>query len=495
GNLNLSNFLNAINAVRAPSGQIVCSVTLTNPNSGCIPVNFIGNNPISADQQKYLLGKSELQAVSHMDVLNAEVKGSPFALWAGPVAVDVGADTRQEGINQTADPVSTAVNPLTGTNTGGWIFTNPQPLKGSFRLWEVYGEVFAPLLSDNGAFAHQLDFDGAVRHTDYSTSGGVTTWKAGINYAPFDDQLRFRLTQSADIRAPNISELFRSSSQSLGSVQDPFLGNKTFQVVTQSTGNPDLKPETANTSTIGVVYQPDWLPGLITSIDGYNIHIHGAISSLGTQVMINQCAAGNTSFCNFIKRDPVSQQITSFTLPLLNLNDLQTAGLDFEGDYVTPLSAFVEDWVGNLSLRVTANYVNKYSTTSPGGVPLNSAGGLGGGGGQTLPRWLGNINISYNDGPLTISAQTRWIGGVKYDVTLGPAELAHNYVSDRFYQDLSASYKFDLGGVDTEAYVVVQQLFDSDPPLVPASFAGSATNPGLYDQIGRAYRFGLRVAM
>ncbi len=46
-----------------------------------------------------------------------------------------------------------------------------------------------------------FDLNAAVRRTDYSTSGLVTTWKAGATWQPIDD-LRFRVTRSRDIRAP-----------------------------------------------------------------------------------------------------------------------------------------------------------------------------------------------------------------------------------------------------------------------------------------------------
>ncbi|WP_163590588.1 hypothetical protein, partial [Klebsiella variicola] len=61
---------------------------------------------------------------------------------------------------------------------GGWLLTNVFPVKGSYHLWEVFGEVAVPLARDL-PLLRKLDVNGAVRYTNYSTSGGVTTWKAG----------------------------------------------------------------------------------------------------------------------------------------------------------------------------------------------------------------------------------------------------------------------------------------------------------------------------
>ena len=67
-----------------------------------------------------------------------------------------------------------------------------------------------------------LEFNGAVRATDYSTSGYVTTWRAGATWQPIDD-IRLRVTRSRDIRAPNLNELFQAGTANSDSVTQPVL--------------------------------------------------------------------------------------------------------------------------------------------------------------------------------------------------------------------------------------------------------------------------------
>ena len=136
--------------------------------------------------------------------------------------------------------------------------------------------------------AQSLDLNAAVRYTDYSTSGGVTTWKVGTVYKPIHDIL-FRGTVSEDIRAANLSELFAANQQGQGGVSDDFNGGRLVTIFTSATGNLNLQPEKAKTYTGGFVATPSWLPGFSASVDYWNISISGAIQTLSAQQTVDQC--------------------------------------------------------------------------------------------------------------------------------------------------------------------------------------------------------------
>src|SRR5207248_2071645 len=112
----------------------------------------------------------------------------------------------------------------------------------------------------------------------YSTSGSVTTWKVGAVYTPIHD-ITFRATRSRDIRAPNLGELFNAGRSGTGAVTDPANG-VTSQIISRVIGNPNLQPEMADTTGIGVVLRPSFLSGFAASVDYYHIDIGGAIKSL-----------------------------------------------------------------------------------------------------------------------------------------------------------------------------------------------------------------------
>jgi hypothetical protein len=75
-----------------------------------------------------------------------------------------------------------------------------QPTRGSYDVKEAYAELNAPLLADL-PFVNLLELNGAVRFSDYSTSGSTTTFKGGVNWKPFRD-LRLRGTYAEGFRAP-----------------------------------------------------------------------------------------------------------------------------------------------------------------------------------------------------------------------------------------------------------------------------------------------------
>ncbi len=158
-----------------------------------------------------------------------------------------------------------------------------------------------PLAKDM-TFARSLDLNAAIRYADYSTSGGVTSWKIGAVYQPIDDFAsgpRARATTAA----PTSPSSTRASSQSNAAVSDPFRNNETnASLLTRSFGNSKLKAEQSDTYTVGAVYQPSWFQGFSGSVDYYDIAVKNAIQQLGAQAVINGCKLGAADLCNLIYR-------------------------------------------------------------------------------------------------------------------------------------------------------------------------------------------------
>src|SRR5690606_25069867 len=127
--------------------------------------------------------------------------------------------------------------------TSGFYVFNSTIVNGKIEVKEAFAETVVPVVRDITG-VRSFELNGAVRLTDYNTSGDVTTWKLGAVYEP-TDWLRFRATRSKDIRAPNTDELFRPQSSGFVTVG----GVLTTQI---TGGNPDLVPEEADTWTVGV---------------------------------------------------------------------------------------------------------------------------------------------------------------------------------------------------------------------------------------------------
>jgi outer membrane receptor protein involved in Fe transport len=344
-----------------------------------------------------------------------------------------------------------------------------------------------------------IDLNGAVRLTDYSTSGSVTTWKVGADWEPFD-WLRLRATRSRDIRAPNLFELFGPPQSSFQSILDPRTGAQVLSSVLLG-GNPELDPEVADTWTAGIVLSPDVGPGTLRlSADYYDIKLDGAVSTLGAQVLVDRCEEGATELCELVTRDGAGAitQVRNFNL---NLNTLITRGWDLEASYSLPVSALN----GDLSLRVLATIVDDLITEDATGTSVDRAGMNGSPVSQPsgVPRYIVNSYLTYSGGPLTAQLQLRHISGGRYNTSLiGPDEdgydpalpnsISDNSVGAWTYLNLNAAYDlWSRGERKVQVFGVINNLFDKDPPVdLPSSFG--PTNNVLYDVVGRSYKIGLR---
>lgn len=474
-NLIPGNLALAMDAVRDPvTNEIVCRSAAP----GCVPINMFGAGSPSAAAIDYVTGTSMSETRLKQQVVAASVSGDLLENWAGTIATTFGAEYRKESLDREVDDLSAQ---------SAFLITNAQPLSGSYNVKEVFGEVLIPLLSE-GTLGQGMDFNGAVRYTDYSTSGSVVTWKAGLTYEPSND-LRFRGTVSRDIRAPAIGEVFLKTLLLFGNVDNPFTNGHDF-VQVRNTGNADLQEERALTKTVGFVYSPSWVDNLQLSVDWYDIDIDDAISQISSQSIVDRCGAGEAEFCDLVTFGP-GNVIQSVENKLLNLGTFRLKGLDFEGRYVTSL--------GNghmLGFNLLGSYVYSKKIATDGTNPTDYAGEVGPVSGFGLPKWKGRASVTYGAGPLGLHTQLRYVGSGKYDITAGPEQLsaADNKVGAEVYLDLSARYQIEIGNERiVELFGGINNALDNDPPLLPIDFIGpTATNAVFYDVIGRYFYGGVR---
>jgi outer membrane receptor protein involved in Fe transport len=503
-NLNRENLFAATDAVIDPaSGRPVCRTDLTAPGArpGCVPINLFGVGSPSAEAIDYVTGTSYWELHIRQEIAAASANGTLFTLNGEPVKLAFGAEYRKVTMRQDADPFGVirknadrAVRgfpaALQGT-VGLWALGNNGSTSGSYDIKEGFLELNVPLLRDS-PLGRSLDINGAVRYADYSTSGGVATWKVGLAYQPFED-LRLRGTVSRDIRAANLGELYTAQTSQAVTVNDRISGRGNVGIIANITGNTALRPEKALTYTGGATYRPSWLPGLGMSLDYYNISIDGAIQALSPQQTVDQCAAGLTTACALITRTP-DGTLNSIQTPYLNLATLKTSGLEGEISYSTGVGE------GELSIRALAQYLLTYNTTLPGGLPRSTAGvigsGVGSGGTQgNAPHLQANVRVTYTNQPLTIFVQERLVGSGTYDNTyVEGVTINDNSVPAVFYTDMTAQYRLPVKDKEVAIFVTINNLFDRDPPAVESSsfIFHPQTNGLLYDKMGRYITVGAR---
>jgi len=505
-------------AVFNSSGQIVCRSSLTNPNNGCVPANFFGSsagrsiyNPtsnVSQAAKDYILGTAVQRYVFQQDVAEVNASGDLFDLPAATVSTAVGFAYRREHLNSTADQRSQEVKSGAGIQgypagiigtLGGFERSNPQPSAGRLDVEEGYLETEVPVLKGK-EFAEDLSLNAAVRYVNYSLSGGVEPWKVGAVYTPFD-WLRLRYTHSVDIRAPNIGDLYKGSSQGSGSLTDPFAGGGGVGTVLSNTvGNPNLKPEIAVANTTGVVLTPEgWLSGFTASLDYFAINVHGAIAALNAQTVVNDCFQGVTSYCQFIHRGTPTATaplgvISVVVLQGQNVGYLLAKGFDFEASYNFDVADIVSGWDGHVSMRAIVNELDELTTFTPGSALVQSAGDIG----ANEPKWLTTLQGQLTLGRARFFLQERIIGAGKmtntdptvggqvFDGSFGPGQ---NHVPIVGYLNVNVSY--DLTD-NLNAFFNVSNVFNRDPPPV-AGFSrfGSTFGSNLYSLVGRSFIGGI----
>ena len=502
-----ARILRAIDAVRLPSGQIVCRVNsdapTANDDPACVPLNPFGygQGATFAAAADYVTedGFQENRTTEH--VVAANLTGTLIELPAGPLGVAVGAEYRSDSVAGSTDAFSLARQFFMG---GGSI------ISGKIEVTEGYAEAEVPILA-NRSFFDELSLNGAIRRTHYerssaiypSSSLNVTTWKVGGVWAPIP-AVRFRATKSRDVRAPNVFELFGPLTPGSGIVTDPGPpgtpagGGPGNAVVPLTLGsNPNLVPERADTFTAGVVLQPDggFLGRFRASVDYFDIQIDDAISTLGQQNIATRCYQGDPLSCSLITRN-ASGVITNVTDVFQNVNQLIARGVDIELAYRQPLGAD-----NALNVRVLASHMNDLITVDAVG-PTERAGqtGLRGGTPPGIPDWTVDATANLElGGRFTLTTHARWINkGFYNSAFIGPEQEGYsitlpnsastNAMPSRIFFDVLGT--FEVGDA-YKFYAGVDNLLNQDPPRFPG--ANGSGNNVLFTPVGRTFKAGVRL--
>lgn len=378
-------------------------------SNGCVPANVFGT--IQQAAIPFLVQESSSFTKTSLAQVKGTINGdagitSPFA--QDPVAFAVGGEYRKYTARQGADSLARS------GDLGGAGGATPN-IAGGFDVYEAFGEVVLPLVSEK-PFFNSLTVEGGVRYSAYTVdapgnpSYNTTTFKAGGTWEPVEG-LAIRGNFARAVRAPNIGELFSpvntgltnlgtdpcatlttagavlpgrpatgptgelravclaqgANAGNINSIPQPNAG----QVNSTGGGNVNIKPEKSNSYTIGAIFQPAVLPGFTASIDYYNIKVTGAISSptpgdviaacFGTNVFSPPAGASTSPACTSIRRSPADGGLSGdpnvFTgLPstLSNSGAIATDGIDLIVNYKTALT----DDIG-LALSFNGNYTFK----------------------------------------------------------------------------------------------------------------------------------------
>ena len=429
--------------------------------------------------------------------------------WADSgAAVVLGAEYRELAANTIPDSVL-------GPDVRG--FNQSLPVGGRYDVYEVFGELQLPIITDQ-AFAESLVLNGAYRYSDYSLTavGGVHTFAVGLDWSPVDE-IRFRGQFQRAVRAPNLADLFTPFSNGFPGAADPCSSGRNGgfspatlvstciatgvpaanvganiqsngQIQVAAGGDPNLFQETADTLTIGMVWQPTAVEGLSLQVDYYDIEIKDALVVVPLQVVLNDCHLfGVAERCAQISRDPTGESgnvpfVTQ--LPTENVANIQARGIDANIGYqFDALGGSISlQYYGNYTLRSTS----QFTSTSPA---ITCAGEYGLECGEPTPKYKHTMQVGYVHGPLTTSVRWRLIGGVTADDATLPAvsDLSDN-IGAANYVDVTTQYAVSD---NLDLTVGVRNITGKDVPILgsTASEQGN-TWPATYTPFGRQLFFG-----
>jgi len=520
-------FIYALDAVRDPAtGQIVCAELLkASPNpvaKGCAPLNLFGTGNISQAAIDYVYRPVEEDFVYEQHVVSASVSGELFRNRdAGPIGVAAGVDYRDEGGDVTHGDIP---------NYNDYAFTFGLDYAGSIKVLEPYAEITVPVFRD-GALGKALEVNGAVRWTRNRSRDDLTgdaktiqatSWKASAIYDPIEG-LRLRGTRSRDIRAAGFRELFLKQiptdpATAQGIVDNPNIpgspasGDDPTPIL--SGGNFALGAEKADTTTLGAVLTPGFIPGFTVSADWYQIKIRDAVSALTGQRLVDFCFRDKV-FCDRITfASPTN--ITFVDATRVNLGRFVSRGVDIEAAYRFPLDRLSAALPGTLDLRVMGTYQYDFivqpSSDAPGVDYAGQSSMLRNTGDFTpAPKWVWNGFLVYSADAFTATLKATHIGKGKLNVErIGPDDpryspqlinsISDNTVDSATYFSLGLTYRVTPAESErqVEVFSVVENLFDKKPPVAPGGGSDNQgsdypTNPAYFDTFGARYKVGARV--
>jgi outer membrane receptor protein involved in Fe transport len=524
---------------------------------------------VSQDCADYMTLRMNHITTLEQNVFEGNMQGSIFELPAGMLKFAAGVGYREENF---------IFNPDSGFNANQNFpdvvgnIALPVPVNGSSDVKEIYGELLIPVLKDL-PLIKSFTLEPGYRISDYSVAPKEDTYKVMADWEVFD-WVRFRGGMQYANRAPNIAELFMPTGASTittgadacGSwTQGPAWGNKPenpnrlnvqtlcehlmirdgapnpfplyvpgasannwaynvfgaswyFPFVLGITGgNPDLESETADTLTMGVVFNSPLktpaLENLRLSIDYYDIEVEGAIGSPSHNMIYQQCldaqynpligaapgtytgaqlAAGNP-YCALIRREYINDGMNvygadrKFLATYINQGALYSKGFDIQLDWNSDFSDIGLDVIpGRLGVNVLYSKLDKYAISPyPGAAVIDYTGTV------TNSSFDYRLLSTFSYSLGMFSGGLRWRHLPSLDPAPGSAPDVKGVKSyDQF--DLFSRYilrdNIELrGGIDN--------LFYAKPKSVGASSTNNAlgTYINSHDILGRRFYLAVKV--
>ncbi|MBL4630056.1 MAG: TonB-dependent receptor [Paraglaciecola sp.] len=481
------------------NGVPECYQDVNNPGTlivGCVPLNLFGGGVVDAGGNPTLttLTQEMLDYVS-LDTIDsittkqrtagANITGIGMELAGGDLGWSVGYSYWKQDYANILDSAKTigAVTGNVGASTRGSLVNNA-----------FFGEFYAPVF-DNGE--QTLAIKGGIRYDDWDAFGDDTTYQLGLEFSATAD-LKLRSTYGTVFRAPTITDLFGGIVDSFPRYVDPCVtlegdtllagcaqeGVQTdSQVLARVGGNPELVPETGDSLTVGVVWNPEFGDHNFTFIaDYWSIDLEQGINTLGVDTTLEECYVNqNQNACSLITRNS-DYSIGSIIDAQLNLSEETAAGIDTEVRW-----NYASEY-GDLRASVLWTHVLERERVPFEGQDVQDYVGKNIANIGVFAEDKANISFQWTKGDWSVSYLGEYISGLESgtgfdfpDVNEADG-LYKQQIPSQFYSDIVGSFTYDNIVISAG----ITNVTNEAPPYIDTG-SNAKTDPATYRLFGQGY--------
>ena len=456
-----------------------------------------------------------------------------FDMPAGPVAMLVGFEYRQEKYSDDRDPrldgtiqYTSAVTGLTFPFVGDVLGSSPTvDTKAERKTNSIFAEFIIPL-------AQNIESQVAIRHEDPDDTESSTVGKFAVGWNATEN-LSFRGSISTSFRVPNLIQQNQPYVTRSGNVDDAvgeFVGGAVlddrYQIGSYRIGNPNLKPEESENTSLGFVWTPEILEGLTITYDSWEIEKENTIVLLGRQnrmvadlVDLLDYGTSNCSSYNNpnVLRDPnpgySASDVAVFTAagicpvgeaflvtdPYANAATRTLSGDDIGVyyDLNTDIGSFKltinHSETDEFTQKPTAEYAKLSAAQSSGRIPfdvtLSGFGDLAGLDGNYTSKTSLKLNYRYGDWGAQISSLKK---GDFYQSSETRSDGTKYVIPSMRTVNASVFYNFDVGEYDARLRLAVKNIDDERAPLADRFYGFFAD---AHQDYGRNYYLDFRLRM
>ncbi len=524
---------NAVNMTALQASLALSTPDAYNPfNGGCVATTTFGDCTPSSQVAIDAIS-TELVRVSRTTLTMADFKMSRpdlMDLPAGPLGIAFGVEFRHETQRDDRDSDLDGTNIFTDMIDGAVSISNLSAVssnpdtRGERDVASAYLEFAVPVVSPemNIPLVHNLEFQVAGRLEHYSDFGEVAKPKIAMALDIFDG-LRLRASYSEGFRAPNLEQTNATTYSRLATNNDYLRCEAdlragriaTFNACARSvsyslrvSGNPDLKPEESTNQSVGLVFEPRFLPEALGDftfmVDRWRIQQEDIVGLIGGQTAVVQdylARLNGSSNPNVVRAAPNVDDIAFFTgtgiapvgaIQFVNDGFVNLLPQDVQGvDYAVHWRLSDTPW-GDFRAQVNVAQLLEFHRDAGPAVqalddardageinpatPLPIASDLLARNGR--PEFKVSSTLTWSQGPFQVGAFVQHTSAVEetgFLSTTGDPWIVEAQTTASLY----GQYEFEGAGwaSDTRIRVGARNITDEAPPLTSSGYLGSLYRP------------------